>query len=257
MTSAERNYSSTEKECLAIVWAVLHLRPYLKGTRFVIRTDNGALKWLMNLKDPSGRLSRWALRLQEFDFEVQYKPGSSNTLAGGPSRLLTDGVDQSHFNDVIFCLPRNCRLLLGEDLTEKEAKEKNSTISDREAVCATRTELKTPIGVEETLAAQALDDYCRWARSQIAEGRDTPFVLDRHGVLTRKSRLDVSLQMVVPETLRKRLLDVAHGAQMSAHPGRSKMYQKLRRNFNWPSVSVDINQWVEDCESCARNRMKD
>ena len=130
MTSAEQNYSSTEKECLVIMWTVLHLRPYLEGTRFVDRTDHGALKWLMNPKDPSGRLARWALRPQEFEFEVQYKPGSSHALADGPPGLLTDGLDQSHFNDEISCLPRSCRLILGGNLTEKEAKEIISTISE-------------------------------------------------------------------------------------------------------------------------------
>ena len=257
LTSAEKNYSSTEKECLAIVWAVLHLPPYLEGSRFTIRTDHGALKWLMNLRDPSGRLARWALRLQEFDFEIQYRPGSRHALADGPSRLLTDGIDKSHFNDDIPCLPRYSKILKGAKLDAEEAKNVIPTNRDSTLVCATRDDLKRPIGVEETLAEQAKDEYCIWARSQIAHGTQTQFVLDQHGVLTRRSALDGSLQMVVPESLRKRLMDVAHSAPTSAHPGRSKMYQTLRRHFYWPSMTVDINQWVENCPSCARNRIKD
>lgn len=256
LSAAEKNYSSTEKECLAIVWAVLHLRPYLEGSRFTIRTDHDALKWLMNLRDPRGRLARWALRLQEFDYEIQYKPGSSHALADGPSRLLTDGIDQSHFDDDIPCLPRRSNLLTGDGFDVDDAKQRKRSKQDTKSVLVTRMNLKRPINVEETLEEQAKDKYCRWVRKQIAEGNDEKFVIDQHGVLTRRSPLDQSLQMIVPESLKERLLDVAHSAPTSAHPGRSKMYQTLRRHFYWPSMTVDIHQWVDRCDACARNRIK-
>jgi RNase H-like domain found in reverse transcriptase/Reverse transcriptase (RNA-dependent DNA polymerase) len=67
LTSAEKYYSTTEKECLEIVWATLHLRPYLEGQKFIIGTDHRSLRWVLNLSDAQGRLARWRLRLLEFD----------------------------------------------------------------------------------------------------------------------------------------------------------------------------------------------
>jgi RNase H-like domain found in reverse transcriptase len=89
-TSADKNYSTTEKECLEIVWAILDLRPYLEGQKFIIRNDHHSLRWNLNSSDAQGRLARWSLRLLEFDYEVQYHPGALHHGADMMSRLRSD-----------------------------------------------------------------------------------------------------------------------------------------------------------------------
>lgn len=75
LSRQERVYSATERELLAVLFAVEKLRCYLEYTKFTVITDHYSLKWLDNLKDPQGRLGRWALRLQQFDYTVVHRKG--------------------------------------------------------------------------------------------------------------------------------------------------------------------------------------
>ncbi|CAF0842311.1 unnamed protein product [Adineta steineri] len=86
-TAAERNYFPTEKEALAIFWATKHFRPYLEGSTIYIRSDCRALQWLIDTKDLSGRLARWAISLSAFNIvDIKYKPGKTNTNSDTLSR---------------------------------------------------------------------------------------------------------------------------------------------------------------------------
>ncbi len=89
LISAELNYSSTWLECLGVVWAVFHLRPYLGRTRFTVRTDHYALKWACFLAKVNGRLAKCRLRLEEFDFDVVYRPGLKHSVPDALYRVET------------------------------------------------------------------------------------------------------------------------------------------------------------------------
>jgi hypothetical protein len=67
---AESDYSSYEGECLAFVWAVIHFRPYLYGTKFTLYIDHWPIKWLMTNDKLTDKLARWALIFQEYEFKV-------------------------------------------------------------------------------------------------------------------------------------------------------------------------------------------
>lgn len=87
LSKSEENYSTIEKELLAIVWACKYFRPYLFGNKFTLYTDHKPLQYIFNLKDPSSKLVRWRLCLEEFDYDIQYRSGKQNVVADGLSRI--------------------------------------------------------------------------------------------------------------------------------------------------------------------------
>ena len=113
LKTAERNYSATDLEGLAVVDSVHHFEVYLSGRKFVIDTDHRALTFLQSAKQLSGRLYRWALLLQGFDFNIQYINQNADGLSrqawtkddgdrqqlqekGGDVRARTTGPDMNN-----------------------------------------------------------------------------------------------------------------------------------------------------------------
>lgn len=93
LSDTEIKYSTIEKELLAIIWATKHFRPYLYGNKFTIYTDHRPLAWLYSLKEPNSKLTRWRLRLEEFDFEIKYKKGTQNTNADALPRIRINAIE--------------------------------------------------------------------------------------------------------------------------------------------------------------------
>jgi transposase len=105
LTDAEKKYSVTEKELLAILWSIRKFRPYLEGYNFEVVTDHFALKWLNTLQNPSGRLARWSLELQEYSFTVTHRKGNLHKVPDALSiipeltALQMETVDFSKITD--------------------------------------------------------------------------------------------------------------------------------------------------------------
>jgi len=116
MDTGERNYSVTDAEMLASVWAAKYFRCYLYGKRCVVRTDHSALTYMRNFADNNSRLLRWSLKLSELDFIVEHRPGSKICLADALSRhvgvvtfannLNKESIRRDKTKDA-FCIERN------------------------------------------------------------------------------------------------------------------------------------------------------
>jgi hypothetical protein len=94
LNDAQLNYSTTEKELLAVIFALEKFRSYLIGSKVIVFTDHAALRYLFAKKDAKPRLIRWVLLLQEFDLKIRDKKGSENVVANHLSILLHEEADE-------------------------------------------------------------------------------------------------------------------------------------------------------------------
>jgi len=283
LNKAERGYSPTERECLAVVWAVTTLRPYLERTKFVVRSDHGALRWLMNATDLSGRLVRWRLRLSEFDYSIVYRPGRVHQVPDALSRVPTKGMDDSPLDDAIPCLviapdaEGMGDVDAGHHLPDEGDGEYLFDEPDFFDPYRARTNMDKPftkgdsvlltdtrqrefqheaIELDEWLLEQQRDEFCLRVLARQSATTDSAFFEDEDGLLRRHSTLDKSEQIVVPASLRPRLLAMSHRNLAAGHPGQTRMYDTMRVSYYWPAMAADIAATVQRCSTCAQNRLR-
>ncbi|GBG70345.1 hypothetical protein CBR_g6473 [Chara braunii] len=88
LSQAQANYEACKGECMAVVWGIQHFRPYLYGQKFVQVTDHQPLLSLRNNTDYTGTLGRWAVRLQDYDFDIRHRATRQHGNADGLTRLM-------------------------------------------------------------------------------------------------------------------------------------------------------------------------
>ena len=162
LNNTERNYSTTEKECLAIVWGVQTYRNYLFGRKFIILSDHRPLVWLHNVKDPGARLLRWRLKLNDYDYEIQYTPGKTNYVADELSRngYSDPQVNSSHPSVSEKIIPAVRQVVTNNDVDNNE--DANEIESEPEEELETtdfiprhnRTKVIDPVQVENIIREQ-------------------------------------------------------------------------------------------------------
>lgn len=108
---AEKNYTTTEKECLAVLWAIEKNKQYLEGIDFTVITDHIALKWIFKLPNPTGRLGRWVMELRNHDFSVEFRKGKQNVVPDTLSRHPLPAQEESESCNLITTSHDECSWL--------------------------------------------------------------------------------------------------------------------------------------------------
>jgi len=214
LTSAERNFTVTEKECLAIVFAVEKFRPYVEGTHFRVITDHSSLRWLRNLKNSTGRLCRWLFRLDQYDFETIHRKGKQ--------MVVTDCLSRAPYN-------------LQSDV-----------------VCADTADIVTPPDVTQTTDKWYCELKNKIQNNPAAY--PTFFIQNDKIFKTVKNdvtdRLDKKL--VIPTDIRRQVMEQNHSTLAAGHLGFLKTLDKIKQCCYWPNMYVEVRAFVARCRDCQR-----
>lgn len=227
LSKAESNYSATEKECLAIVWATSKFRPYLYGKPFKLVTDHHALCWLATLKDPSTRLVRWSLRLQEFDITVTYKSGRQHSDADCLSRAPVDPPADEIPDEAILLNAISTECLAERQSADPELRHIMDYLN---GACTT-----APRAFKRALSSLCV----------------------RNGVLMKKnfSASQTPYLIVVPMCLRDEILQACHDEPTSGHLGVTRTLARLKEKYYWPRLHSDVSHYVKTCRNCQRRKV--
>ena len=220
LNKAQRNYSATDRECLAIVEGVQWFDVYLAGARFVVHCDHRPLSYLQALKEPRGRLARWILFLNSYEFEIQYQPGGQIPHADALSRATPEVVGLTMLE------PKwSPEFLVKAQMADEVIK------PVRQAIRIGRLPSNSSPVVRELMKQRARLSFTS------------------EGVLVVKSSKG-NIQTVLPASLVGDVLTLAHDVPASGHLGVEKTLERVRDRFYWPTIFRDVNKYVRSCISC-------
>lgn len=260
LNSAERNYSTTEKELLAIVWAVKHYRFYLYGRKFNVITDHKPLEWLYKNKDPSSRLMRWRIALEEFEYEIKYKRGTCNQNADALSRNPVLVVQQLKGNIRISDKPvPQYRTQTDTPMCLQEGPERSEKIMDQEGRVI-KVVLYTPDREPVFPKVRNAPEHCihlnfnEWLLfCNVSRQRGIQLIKD-HGKRNPDTNIifhDEEIVFPAPADV-PRILKDHHCSTIGGHKGEKKTYTRILNNYYWKNMIKDIKEFVRNCLECQR-----
>ena len=241
LSDVERRYSQTEREALAIVWAMEKLYLYLHGGKFTLITDCKPIEMILNpASKPPARIERWYLRLQDFDFSVQYVKGNENP-SDFPSRHLSHGPNVN-----------NTKLETVADayvnFSTDHAVPKAMTLFEIQEATKNDPTLQEFLRLAKIIRTNKWDSISKITDERVDIAELKLFSKLKHE-LTMNEPSNVILRdtrLVMPHSLRKKSIEISH----EGHQGLVKTKRLPRAKVWFPQIDKMVEEMIAKCIPC-------
>lgn len=264
MNKHEQSYCVTRKELLAVVNALKHFHSYLYGQEVLLRTDNSAVSWVQNLKNPTGQMARWLQEIGNYNLKVTHRPGKKHTNADAMSRnpckvcvrqdpelddqcdtvrVVTRGQTENNSNSGL----RDVQFLLEgwntAEIRQKQLEDPNIgsiLVAIEDETRPTWKSVSDKSGELKTLWRQ-------WDRLRMVSG-----------ILYRRWEDDDGVsfitQLIVPKSMQAQVLRYHHDIPSAGHLGAEKTLGRIKQGFYWPSMKETVSAYCHSCDQCAARK---
>lgn len=289
LTKEERRYCVTRRELLAVVEAVKHYHHYVYGTPTKVRTDHGALRWLMGFKNPEGQMARWLEVIGTYNLEIQHRPGRKHGNADALSRRPCESCAYCERNESREQNARNqadCGCTCPNDTPATNVVDECQVRvvgTHGQAGDAAGNPPHEPYTLGQNwIEPWSHDDLREWQHkdrdiSQVlgwkqsgrrpdwSEMRAEGISLRRYWsmwseteihneVLYRRCGIDgqpePKLRLVAPKEIRDVLFKHIHQNRMAGHFGVKKTLFNVKLRFWWADILADVTRWCHECRPC-------
>ena len=228
LRGTEVNYSITEREALAIFESVKFFTPYLYLNKFTTVTDHAALKFIFKNKNTVPRISRWAMYLADFDYEILYKTGKEHFVPD----LLSRNELEGDLNEEVVCVVEEAVQKIDSETLRKEIK--------ADPVWG---KMFRYLSGEDVRAPKRCDP--------------SEFFIDDN-ILYRvpkvKNENRINYQIVIPHSLVNHALELSHDSEIAAHSGVLRTLKRSRLHFFWLNQTRDVMNYVKSCLPCQKRK---
>lgn len=245
LNAAEEKYSTPQLECLAVVWALEKLHVFLDGVNFIVWTDAGAMKSLMDMQSPSRHMLRWQLAVQEYRnfMTIRHRAGKSNGAADGLSRCPLPNDESNPASDLSTEPELRVQALSFAMLDDSFF----DAIRDSYSLDKDFSKIHRALREYEKDHSAPLASLPLKLKTDFEAGR---FLLLDELIYRRKgSRTSLVL---LDKDVRTSALSACHDEVTSGHFSLEKTYARLQPLVWWPGMYDDTLEYCKSCDSCQR-----